>query len=109
MVGHIQSLQLPLHLTETITEESNNNRKDHKKQSCQDGECALVEGRNSTCCQVPANQTLLKVTGVYRRKGYSVTVSASNGAGEGEKSMALIIARELFNAMYTFLFMRVRD
>ena len=78
-----------------MAEESNNNRKEQKKQSCQEGGCALVEGKNSTCCQIPANQTLLKVTGVYRRKEYSVTVSASNGAGEGEKSMVLTIACEL--------------
>ena len=78
-----------------MAEENNSSRKEQKEQSCQVGECALAGRKNSICCQVPAKQTLLNVTVVNRRKGYLVTVSASNGAGEGEKSMVLAIAREL--------------
>ena len=83
-----------IHLTDNLIEEDSS-RKLQEKLSCQKGRCALEEGKSSTCCWVSANQTLLKVTGVDRRKGYSVTVSASNGAGEGEKSMVLTLAREL--------------
>ena len=77
---------------ETLAE-VDSSRKMQEKQCCQEGRCALVEGKSSTCCWLPANQTLLKAIGVDRRKGYLVTVSANNGAGEGEKSTVLTLAR----------------
>ena len=59
------------------------------------GDCALEKGKISTCCWVEANQTSLSVTGVDPKKGYIVSVSASNEVGEGEKSSVVIKAREL--------------
>ena len=78
-----------------MVEDSYSSHKMQEEPSCQEGGCDLVEGENSTCCWVPANQTLLNVTGLDPYDGYSVTVSASNGAGEGEKSMPVITTREL--------------
>ena len=83
MIGHVQSQQL--RTLQTPAESSNSSMEQKELElPCQDGRCALVEGENSTCCWVPANQTLLRVTGVNCTKNYSVGVSITNGAGEGE-------------------------
>ena len=63
-----------------------------------------MEGESSVCCRVPANQVLLRVTGSDPTKGYSVTVSASNGAGEGEESMPIFATCEFCSVKYTVIF-----
>ena len=92
-----------LYISEAVAEKSSSSHKGQKEQSCQEKGCAfaLLEGENFVCCQVPANQLLLNVTGLNRRKGYSVTVSGSNGAGEGEESNPIILPCEFCGAMYT--------
>ena len=77
-----------------MAEGSYGSHKMQDEQSCQEGGCTLVEGEKSTCCWVPADETLLNITGLHPYKGYSVTVNASNGAGEG-KSVPVITTREL--------------
>ena len=82
------------YISEATAKETSNSPKGPEQQSCQEGRCALVEGESPVCCRVPANQILLRVTGLNRTKRYSVTVSASNGAGEGEQSMPIFATCE---------------
>ena len=67
----------------------------HRRQGCQTGGCALPAGATGGCCQVPSDQTLATITGLDSSKAYSVTVSASNMAGQGEKSEPVTAQRML--------------
>ena len=57
-----------------------------RRQGCQAGGCALPAGATGGCCLVPSDQTSATISGLDPSRAYSVTVSAGNGAGQGEKS-----------------------
>ena len=54
--------------------------------ACQIRGCALFDGATGGCCQVPSHQFSVNITGLDMSKAYTATVSASNGAGQGERS-----------------------
>lgn len=54
--------------------------------TCQIGGCTLFAGAMGGCCQVPPYQLSANITGLDPNKDYTITVSASNGAGQGKKS-----------------------
>lgn len=65
--------------------------------TCQTGHCTLSAGAIRGCCQVSPYHTFIVITGLDPSKDYSVTVSAGNGAGQGEKSEALEVEGELLH------------
>ena len=66
-----------------------------RRQGCQTGGCALPAGATGGCCLVPSDQTSATISGLDPSKAYSVTVSAGNEAGQGEKSEPVTAQRTL--------------
>ena len=82
----VESRGIITHFQVDFSEANGDSNRRKRQKICQTGDCALAPGDTGGCCSVPPDQTSVIIIGLDPSQAYTVTVSAGNGAGQGEKS-----------------------
>ena len=90
----LESRGIITHFQVNFSEATVDSNRRKRQEICQTGGCALASGDRGGCCVVPPDHTSVIITGLGPSQAYTVTVSAGNGAGLGEKSKPLTVQGE---------------